>query len=73
MAARAVVFGLLAAFIALVIVVLVSVGLVRLLDVYVFGGRVWISYLILGLLFTALRRLRLEPAGQRLTGRLNAP
>ncbi len=53
-AARAVVFGLLVAAIALVIAVLVSVGLVRLLDVYVVGGRVWISYLILGGLFTLL-------------------
>lgn len=50
--ARAVVFGLLIAALALVVVVLVSVALVRLLDVYAFGGRVWISYAVLGGLFT---------------------
>jgi hypothetical protein len=53
-AARAVVFGLLIAAVALVIAVLVSVALVRFLDVYVVHGKVWISYLIIGGLFTAL-------------------
>lgn len=52
LAARAVVFGVLAAALALVVVVLLSVGLVRLLDVYVVGGRVWISYAVLGGIFT---------------------
>jgi hypothetical protein len=50
--ARAIVFGLLVAAVVLVIAVLVSVALVRFLDVYVVHGRVWISYLILGVLFT---------------------
>ena len=51
LAARAVVFGLLAAVLALVVLVLVSVGLVRLLDVYAFSGRVWISYAVIGGVF----------------------
>jgi len=50
--ARAIVFGLLVTAVVLVIAVLVSVALVRFLDVYVVHGRVWISYLILGVLFT---------------------
>lgn len=53
LAARAVVFGMLAAVLALVVLVLLSVGLVRLLDVYAFGNRVWISYAVLGGIFTA--------------------
>lgn len=52
--ARAVVFGLLAGSLVLMILVLASVGLVRLLDVYAFGGRVWISYAVIGGLFTLL-------------------
>lgn len=51
LAARAVVFGLLAAVLALVVLVLLSVGLVRLLDVYAFNGRVWISYAVIGGVF----------------------
>jgi hypothetical protein len=50
--ARAVVFGLLIAALATVVMVLLSVSLVRLLTVYAFGGRVWASYLLLGGLFT---------------------
>lgn len=52
LAARAVVFGVLVAVLALVVLVLLSVGLVRLLDVYAFGGRVWISYAVLGGIFS---------------------
>jgi hypothetical protein len=50
-AARAVVFGLIIAVVALMLLILLSIALVRLLDVYVFGGRVWASYLLLGGLF----------------------
>ena len=61
--ARAVVFGLLVAALATVVmVVLVSVSLVRLLDVYVFGGRVWASYLLLGRLFTVGGLVAWSPA-----------
>jgi len=52
-AARAIVFGLLIATLALVLLILLSVGLIRLLDVYVFPGRVWASYLLLGFVFCA--------------------
>jgi protein-S-isoprenylcysteine O-methyltransferase Ste14 len=50
-AGRAVVFGMLIAFVALVLLVLLAVGFVRLLDVYAFGGRVWASDALLGALF----------------------
>jgi len=54
---RAVVYGLLAAVLGIVVVVLASIALVRILDVYlpssVFGDtHVWAAYLILGVLFT---------------------
>jgi hypothetical protein len=51
MAARAVVFGLLIFVVSLVLLILLSVALVRILDTYVFDGRVWASYLLLGGLF----------------------
>jgi hypothetical protein len=73
LAARAVVFGLLVAVLSLVVLVLLSVGLVRLLDVYAFGGRVWISYAVLGGLFTLAGLLawsrRAAPAGRSPEGR----
>ncbi len=50
-AARAVVFGLIIAVVALVLLILLSIALIRLLDVYVFDGRVWASYLLLGSIF----------------------
>jgi uncharacterized protein YacL len=53
LAARAIVFGLLVAVLAFVVLTLISVGLLRLLDVYVFPGRVWASYAVLGLVFCA--------------------
>lgn len=53
LAARAIVFGLLIAVTGLVVLVLASAGLIRLLDVYVFPGRVWASYAVLGLIFSA--------------------
>ena len=50
--ARAIVFGLLILTLSVVLAVLISVSLVRLLTVYVFDGRVWASYLLLGSIFT---------------------
>jgi len=47
-AGRAVVFGVLIAFLSLVVFVLLAVALVRLLDVYAFGGRVWASDALFG-------------------------
>lgn len=52
--ARGIVFGLLGVVLVVAVVVWLSVGLVRLLDVYVVGGRVWISYAILGGIFTVV-------------------
>lgn len=45
---RAVVFGLVVAALAVVLVVVGSVAVLRLFDVYVFGHRVWLSYIVLG-------------------------
>jgi hypothetical protein len=51
---RAIVFGLLIASLALVIAVVLGVALLRILDVYAFGDRVWISYAILGTLVSII-------------------
>jgi hypothetical protein len=50
-AGRAVVFGTLIAFVSLVALILLPVALVRLLDVYAFGGRVWASDALFGAIF----------------------
>lgn len=52
LAVRAVVFGLLIAVFSIVMLVLLSVALLRLLDSYAFEGRVWLSYLVLGAVFS---------------------
>ena len=52
LAGRAVVFGLLIAALVTVFAVVVSVAALRLLDVYAFANHVWISYAILGVVFT---------------------
>jgi hypothetical protein len=51
-AARAVVFGVLIAALAVALVVWLSVGFIRLLDVYLWPDKVWASYLLLGAVFT---------------------
>ena len=48
LAGRAIVFGVLIAVVGLVVLVLLAVGFVRLLDVYAFGGRVWASDALIG-------------------------
>jgi len=45
---RGIVFGLIIGTMALVLAVLVCIAVVRLLDVYAFGGRVWASDALLG-------------------------
>jgi hypothetical protein len=50
LAGRAVVFGVLIAVVGIVVLTLLAVGLVRLLDVYAFGGRVWASDALIGAL-----------------------
>ena len=52
-AARGVVFGVIVGVVATAILVLLSVGFIRLVTVYAFGGRVWIAYLVLGAIFCA--------------------
>jgi hypothetical protein len=52
--ARAVVFGIVVAAMAFSVAVLLSVALVRLLDVYVFPGRVWASEALVGAALTLI-------------------
>ncbi len=47
-AGRALVFGVVISVVALVVLVLLAVAVVRLLDVYAFGGRVWASDALFG-------------------------
>jgi hypothetical protein len=54
LATRAVVFGIIVFAAAVVIISLLSVALVRLLTVYVFDGRVWLSDLVVGVIFVGL-------------------
>ena len=51
---RAIVFGLLIAVLVVVVAVVVAVAVVRLLDVYAFANHVWISYAILGVVFSLI-------------------
>jgi hypothetical protein len=51
LATRAVVFGIIVFAATVVTVVLVSVSLIRLLTVYAFDGRVWLSDLVVGAVF----------------------
>jgi hypothetical protein len=48
LAARAIVFGTIAVVMAGVLIILLAVGLVRVLDDYAFGGRVWASDALIG-------------------------
>jgi hypothetical protein len=50
-AARAIVFGVIIAVVAITVLVLLSVGFIRLTTVYLFDDKVWISYLVLGAIF----------------------
>ncbi len=47
---RGIVFGIIIAVMALLLSVVVAIAVVRLLDVYAFGGRVWASDALLGAL-----------------------
>ncbi len=49
--ARAVVFGVIVATVGLMLLVLMAVGTVRVLNVYLFSGQEWASYLIVGGIF----------------------
>jgi len=52
--ARGLVFGILVAVMVFVLAVLVSIALIKVLDVYAFPGRVWASYLVVGGFLTLL-------------------
>ena len=54
LATRAVVFGIIIFAASVVSVVLVSIALIRLLTVYAFDGRVWLSDLVVGAVFVIL-------------------
>jgi hypothetical protein len=54
LATRAVVFGIIVFAAAVVTVVLLSIALIRLLTVYAFDGRVWLSDLVVGVLFVVV-------------------
>jgi hypothetical protein len=51
LATRAVVFGIIIFAASVVTVTLVSIALIRLLTVYAFNGRVWLSDLVVGAVF----------------------
>jgi hypothetical protein len=48
LATRVLVFGLIVAAVGTVLVVVGSIALLRIFDVYVFGRQVWLSYIVLG-------------------------
>ena len=48
LATKALVFGLLVATLGTVLVVVGSIAVLRIFDVYVFGRQVWLSYIVLG-------------------------
>ena len=52
--ARAIVFGIIVFAASVVVVTLVSITLVRLLTVYAFDGRVWLSDLVVGAIFVVV-------------------
>lgn len=54
LATRVVVFGIIVFAAALVTMVLLSITLIRVLTVYAFDGRVWISDLVVGAVFVLL-------------------
>src|SRR6202790_5796960 len=67
LATRAVVFGIIVFAAAVVTIVLLSITLIRLLTVYAFDGRVWLSDLVVGSVFVVAGLVawsrRTEPAG----------
>ncbi len=54
LATRAVVFGLIVAAASLVGLTLVSIAVIRLLTVYAFDGRVWLSDVVVGGIFVVI-------------------
>jgi hypothetical protein len=66
--ARAIIFGLIVFAAAVTTITLLAIALIRILTVYAFDGRVWLSDLVVGLVFVALGILawwqRNEPTPQ---------
>jgi hypothetical protein len=54
LAARVIIFGTIVLVASVVAVVSVSITVIRLLTVYAFDGRVWLSDLVVGILFVTL-------------------
>ncbi len=52
-AARGIVFGVIIGIVGVAILILLSIGFIRLGTVYLFDHKVWITYLVLGALFCA--------------------
>jgi uncharacterized protein YacL len=52
MAARGIVFGVVIAVVAVTVIVLFCIGFIRVTTIA--GHRIWISYIVLGLLFSAV-------------------
>ncbi len=52
--ARAIVFGIIVFAASVVTLTLVSIAVIRLLTVYAFGGRVWLSDLVVGAVFVVV-------------------
>lgn len=48
MVARALAYGFIIVLVALVFVVVLVIGFIRLLDIYAFAGREWLSYVVVG-------------------------
>ncbi len=49
--ARAIVFGVIVASVGLMLLIFMAVGTIRVLNVYLFAGQEWASYLIVGGIF----------------------
>lgn len=54
LATRAIVFGIIILVASVVTLALLSITLIRLLTVYAFGGRVWLSDLVVGAVFVII-------------------
>lgn len=66
--ARVVVYGIVIGIMGLILMILMSIGVIRLLDVYAFPTRVWASYLVVGgmfalsgLLLSSLKQAKAKP------------
>ena len=54
LAGRAIAFGFIVALASIVLLAALVVGLVRLMNVYLFAGHEWLSYLVLGAIFVSV-------------------